>query len=69
MLRSRIGYYWQAIREDEEAARALGINTFRYNMFAVVISAAMTSLAGVFFAFYYNNLFPEQSSVSTARSS
>jgi branched-chain amino acid transport system permease protein len=60
MLRSRAGYYWQAIREDEEAARALGIDAFRYKMYAVVLSAAMTSLAGVFFAFYYNNLFPEQ---------
>jgi branched-chain amino acid transport system permease protein len=60
LLRSRIGYYWQAIREDEQAALALGINTFRYKMIAVVISAAMTSFAGVFFAFYYNNLFPEQ---------
>jgi branched-chain amino acid transport system permease protein len=29
-------------------------------MYAVVLSAAMTSLAGVVFAFYYNNLFPEQ---------
>ncbi len=60
LLRSRMGYYWLAIREDEEAARALGIDTFRYKMIAVVISAAMTSFAGVFFAFYYNNLFPEQ---------
>jgi branched-chain amino acid transport system permease protein len=60
MLRSRLGYYWQAIREDEEAARALGIPTFRYKMYAVAISAAMTSLCGVFAAFYYNNLFPEQ---------
>jgi branched-chain amino acid transport system permease protein len=60
LLRSRAGYYWQAIREDEEAARALGIDTFRYKMYAVVLSAAMTSVAGIFFAFYYNNLFPEQ---------
>ena len=60
LLKSRAGYYWQAIREDEEAARALGINTFRWKLLAVAISAAMTSLAGVFFAFYYNNLFPEQ---------
>src|SRR6266849_6565488 len=29
-------------------------------MYAVVISAGMTAIAGVFFAFYYNNLFPEQ---------
>jgi branched-chain amino acid transport system permease protein len=60
LLRSRAGYYWQAIRENEEAAQALGINTFRWKMLAVVISSAMTAIAGVFFAFYYNNLFPEQ---------
>jgi len=60
LLRSRAGYYWQAIRENEEAAQALGINTFRWKMIAVMISSAMTAVAGVFFAFYYNNLFPEQ---------
>ena len=60
LLRSRAGYYWQAIRENEEAAQALGINTFRWKMLAVAISSAMTSVSGVFFAFYYNNLFPEQ---------
>ena len=60
LLRSRAGYYWQAIRESPEAAQALGIDTFRYKMYAVVLSAAMTSLGGVLFAFYYNNLFPEQ---------
>ena len=59
-LRSRAGYYWQAIRENEEAAQALGINTFRWKMLAVIFSAAMTAVAGVFWAFYYNNLFPEQ---------
>jgi branched-chain amino acid transport system permease protein len=60
LLRSRVGYYWLAIRESPEAAQALGINIFRYKMYAVVLSAAMTSLAGVVYAFYYNNLFPEQ---------
>ena len=60
LLHSRIGYFWLAIREDEEAARATGIDTFRYKMLAVVISAGMTSFAGVIYAFYYNNLFPEQ---------
>jgi branched-chain amino acid transport system permease protein len=60
LLRSRAGYYWQAIREDEEAAQALGINSFRWKMLAVAVSSAMTSVSGVFFAFYYNNLFPEQ---------
>jgi branched-chain amino acid transport system permease protein len=60
LLKSRVGYFWLAIREDEEAARSAGIDTFHYKMVAVVISAAMTSFAGVIYAFYYNNLFPEQ---------
>ena len=60
LLKSRIGYFWLAIREDEEAARSTGIDTFHYKMLAVVISAGITAFAGVMFAFYYNNLFPEQ---------
>jgi branched-chain amino acid transport system permease protein len=60
LLQSRMGYFWLAIREDEEAARSAGIDVFHYKMIAVVISAAMTSFAGVIYAFYYNNLFPEQ---------
>jgi branched-chain amino acid transport system permease protein len=60
LLRSRMGYFWLAIREDEQAARATGIDTFRYKMYAVMISAAVTSFAGAFYAFFYNNLFPEQ---------
>jgi branched-chain amino acid transport system permease protein len=60
LLRSRMGYFWLAIREDEVAARASGIATFRYKMYAVMISAVVTSFAGVFYAFFYNNLFPEQ---------
>ena len=60
LLKSRIGYCWLAIREDEQAARAVGIDSFRYKMAAVMISAAITSFAGVFYAFFYNNLFPEQ---------
>ncbi len=60
LLRSKAGYYWQAIRENEDAARALGINVFRWKLAAVALSSAMTAVAGVFYAFYYNNLFPEQ---------
>jgi branched-chain amino acid transport system permease protein len=60
LLKSRIGYFWLAIREDEEAARAAGIDSFRYKMAAIMISAVITSFAGVFYAFFYNNLFPEQ---------
>jgi branched-chain amino acid transport system permease protein len=59
LLNSKIGYYWQAIREDEETAQAIGINTFRYKIYAVVISSAISGVAGTVYAFYYNNLFPE----------
>jgi branched-chain amino acid transport system permease protein len=67
LLESRAGYYWRAIREDEDAAQALGIHVFRWKLLAVAISAGMTAVSGVFFAFYYNNLFPEQI-FSTGRS-
>jgi len=60
LRKSRVGYFSLAIREDEQAARDAGIDTFRYKMYAVTISAAITSFAGVFYAFFYNNLFPEQ---------
>ena len=60
LLRGRLGYYFRAIRDNEESARASGVNTFRYKMIAVCISGGLTGLGGVFFAFYYNNLFPEQ---------
>jgi branched-chain amino acid transport system permease protein len=60
IARSRLGYRLIAVREDETAARALGINAFAVKMAAVVISSAMTAVGGVFYAFYYNNLFPSQ---------
>ncbi len=60
LLRTRLGYYWQAIREDQDAAAACGVDVFRCKMLATLLSAAMTSLAGVFFAFYFNNLFPSE---------
>jgi len=60
IARSRLGYQWLAVREDETAARALGIDAFAVKMAAVVISSAMTAVGGVFYAFYYNNLFPSQ---------
>jgi len=60
LMRRRIGYYWLAIREDPQAAQALGINLFRAKLLAIMLSAAMTAVGGVVYAFYYNNLFPEQ---------
>lgn len=55
---SRVGRFIVAIREDEEAAQALGVNTFKYNMIAIAISAFMTSLAGAFYANYIFYLHP-----------
>ena len=60
IARSRLGYRLIAVREDETAARALGIDAFAVKMAAVVISSAMTAVGGVFYAFYYNTLFPSQ---------
>ena len=59
LLESRLGRYWLAIREDPEAAQAVGVPVLRCKMIAIMISAALTALAGVWNAFYYNNLFPE----------
>jgi branched-chain amino acid transport system permease protein len=55
---SKVGRFIVAIREDEEAAQSLGVNTFKYNMIAIAISAFMTSLAGAFYANYIFYLHP-----------
>jgi len=55
---SKVGRFIVAIREDEEAAQALGVNTFKYNMIAIAISAFMTSLGGAFYANYIFYLHP-----------
>jgi branched-chain amino acid transport system permease protein len=60
MLNGRVGYYWRAIRDNPEAAEAVGVDIFRFRMYAVLLSSGMAGVAGVFYAFYYNNLFPEQ---------
>jgi len=47
---SRIGRAWAAIREDEVAAQATGINTTRIKLLAFAIGASTSGVAGVFFA-------------------
>lgn len=49
---SRVGRFMVAVREDEAAAEALGVNAFRYSMMAIALSAFMTALAGTFYANY-----------------
>jgi len=60
LRRSPLGYRWLAVREDPQAAQALGINIMRARMAAILISSGMTSVGGVFYGFYYRNLFPAQ---------
>ncbi|MDQ7024649.1 MAG: branched-chain amino acid ABC transporter permease [Anaerolineae bacterium] len=50
IYRNKLGYYLLAIREDEDAAAALGVDTLRYKIIAVAISAAITAIGGSFFA-------------------
>ena len=52
LTRSRLGLAWMAIREDEEAARSFGINTFKYKFVALIISASFASLMGAFYTWY-----------------
>lgn len=52
ITRSRIGYFLVAIREDQEAARSLGISPWYYKQVALVLSAALAALAGSMYAQY-----------------
>jgi branched-chain amino acid transport system permease protein len=56
--RRRFGIYLTAIREDEGACEALGVDTFRYKMLAMVVSSFLTGLGGTFYAFYLFSLQP-----------
>jgi branched-chain amino acid transport system permease protein len=56
--RSRFGAYLAAIREDEDAAEALGVDTFRCKLTAMVLSAFLTGLGGAFYANYLFSLQP-----------
>lgn len=46
VVNSKVGFYLQAIREDEEAAMSLGINPMRYKLVAMFISALFTGIGG-----------------------
>ena len=59
IVRSRTGYYFRAIREDQDAAAALGIPVARYKQRAMAISAALTALGGTFYAQYVFFIDPE----------
>ncbi len=55
---TRTGRAWVAIREDELAARAMGVNTFRYRLLAFTTSAVMAGIVGMIDAASIFNAFP-----------
>jgi branched-chain amino acid transport system permease protein len=56
---SRIGRAWEAIREDETAARAMGINTTRLKLLAYAMGATFGGVAGGFFSATQHFISPE----------
>ena len=56
---SRRGYYFRAIREDQDAAAALGVNVAREKLRALAISAGLTAMGGTFWAQYLLFIDPE----------
>lgn len=58
LANSRVGMFLRAIREDEEAAAARGVDIVRYKVLAFVITSTIAGLAGGFFAHYVTILTP-----------
>jgi branched-chain amino acid transport system permease protein len=59
LSRSRFGYGLVAIREDEDAAAAMGIDTARYKTIAFALSGAFAGLAGGVFAYWITFIDPD----------
>ncbi|HSB68441.1 MAG TPA: branched-chain amino acid ABC transporter permease [Candidatus Methylomirabilis sp.] len=60
MERSRVGFYLKAIRADQDAAEALGINSTRHLLTAMALSSFLTALGGSFYAQYFRYINPER---------
>lgn len=52
VTRSRLGYALQAVRDNEDAAMAAGIDVLRTKLYGMAISAALTGMGGVLFMMY-----------------
>ena len=59
IVRSKLGYYFVAIREDQDAAESLGIDTTLYKTIALCVSAVITGLAGAFYTNYMGYIDPK----------
>jgi len=56
---SRLGAYLAAIRENEDAAEAVGIDTVRAKVVTLALSAFLTGVGGGFYAFYFRYVDPD----------
>jgi branched-chain amino acid transport system permease protein len=59
MERSRMGFYLRAIRDSERAARSLGVAAPWYKLYAFMLSAAITAMAGALYAIMFGFVDPE----------
>jgi branched-chain amino acid transport system permease protein len=57
--RSRFGYYLMAIREDEDTASAVGIDTANYKLRALLLSAFLTALGGALYGSAFQYIVPD----------
>lgn len=58
IMRSKMGYYLRAIRNDEMVARVMGINTTRWKILAFILSSGTAGIAGAFYGHYNGLLTP-----------
>ena len=58
ITKKRLGYYLVAIRSNPDAAESLGINIMKYKLTAIIISAAVISFGGTFYAQYFRYIGP-----------
>ncbi|MEK9279891.1 MULTISPECIES: branched-chain amino acid ABC transporter permease [unclassified Bradyrhizobium] len=59
MANSRVGFYLRAIKDSERAARSLGAPASRTKLYAFMLSAALTSVAGALYAMMFGFVDPE----------
>lgn len=58
VMESKLGYYFVAIREDQDAAESLGINTTFYKTISLCLSGVLTGIAGAFYMNYMGYIDP-----------
>lgn len=63
VLRSRIGLFFAAIRENEDASTSLGVKVVKWKTFAFAFSSAIAGLAGAFFAHFVQLISPTMMSL------